>query len=76
MNSCCNPNVTYGMAFITQHVLFTWTEHEACIMDLNELSWHCNYGGRNLQRVQNKTSAAELLNKRLKDDIEFVKKHM
>lgn len=51
-------------------------EHEACIMDLNELSWHCNYGGRNLQRVQNKTSAAELLNKRLKDDIEFVKKHI
>ncbi|XP_062617732.1 coiled-coil domain-containing protein 178-like [Saccostrea cucullata] len=51
-------------------------EHEACIMDLNELTWHCNYGGRNEQRVKNKTSAAELLNKRLKDDIAFVKKHI
>ena len=57
-------------------ILLYFVEHEACIMDLNELSWHCNYGGRNLQRVQNKTSAAELLNKRLKDDIVFVKKHM
>lgn len=45
-------------------------------MDLNEFFWYCNYGGRNLQRVQNKISVVELFNKCLKDDIEFVKKYM
>ncbi|KAK3089571.1 hypothetical protein FSP39_004696 [Pinctada imbricata] len=51
-------------------------EHEACIMDLNELQWHVSYAGRNEKRIENKTSIAEKFNRQLKDDIAFVKKHI
>lgn len=51
-------------------------EHEACIMDLNELQWHVAYAVRNQKRIENRTNIAEVLNTRLKDDIAFVNKHM
>lgn len=56
--------------------LFLILEHEACIMDLNELQWHVAYSSRNEKRIKNRTNIAEVLNARLKDDIAFVKKHM
>ncbi|XP_060608579.1 coiled-coil domain-containing protein 178-like [Ruditapes philippinarum] len=51
-------------------------EHEECIMDINELQWHVAYSSRNEARIQDRVDIAEVLNKRLKEDIEFVKKHI
>ena len=52
------------------------SEHEACINDLNELNWHVSYTKRVLEKAQARKNAADLMNTRLKEDIEFVKKHM
>ncbi|XP_053395665.1 coiled-coil domain-containing protein 178-like [Mercenaria mercenaria] len=51
-------------------------EHEECIMDINELQWHVAYSTRNEARIKDRVDIAEVLNKRLKEDIEFVKKHI
>ncbi|XP_064605202.1 coiled-coil domain-containing protein 178-like [Liolophura sinensis] len=51
-------------------------EHEACILDVNELQWHVAYSSRSEDRIRNKTNIAEVLNKRLKEDIAFVDKHI
>ncbi|XP_046576697.1 coiled-coil domain-containing protein 178-like [Haliotis rubra] len=51
-------------------------EHEACILDLNELQWHVAYRGRNEARMQNRREIAEVLNNRLKEDIAFVERHI
>ncbi|XP_052254970.1 coiled-coil domain-containing protein 178-like [Dreissena polymorpha] len=51
-------------------------EHEECITDLNELQWHVAYSSRNESRIKERVEIAEVLNKRLKEDIEFVKKHI
>ena len=51
------------------------TEHEACATDIAELKWHCAYRNRQFNRVQTQTQVAEVLNKRLKEDIGFVQKH-
>ena len=53
-----------------------FTEHQECIIDLNELNWHVAYSSRNEERIKGRVDIAEVLNKRLKEDIEFVKKHM
>ena len=50
-------------------------EHEACSMDINELNWHVSYRSRIESRIKNKVAIAEVLNSRLKEDIEFVQKH-
>ncbi|KAK7100124.1 coiled-coil domain-containing protein 178-like [Littorina saxatilis] len=51
-------------------------EHEACIVDLNELQWHLAYTTRTLSKAQKRKDTAELMNSRLKEDIEFVKTHI
>ncbi|OWF35535.1 coiled-coil domain-containing protein 178-like isoform X2 [Mizuhopecten yessoensis] len=51
-------------------------EHEACIMDLNELQWHVAYATRNDKRMQDRCNIAEVLNSRLIEDLAFVKKHI
>ncbi|XP_046357907.2 coiled-coil domain-containing protein 178-like [Haliotis rufescens] len=51
-------------------------EHEACILDLNELQWHVAYRGRNEARIQNRREIADVLNNRLKEDIAFVERHI
>ncbi|KAL3868233.1 hypothetical protein ACJMK2_041064 [Sinanodonta woodiana] len=51
-------------------------EHEACTVDLNELNWHVAYNKRNETRLTNRTGVAEVLNKRLKEDIAFVQNHI
>ncbi|KAL8600724.1 hypothetical protein ACOMHN_057313 [Nucella lapillus] len=51
-------------------------EHEACIVDLNELHWHLAYTTRNLAKSQQRKDNAELMNNHLKEDIEFVKMHI
>lgn len=51
-------------------------EHEECIMDINELQWHVAYSSRNEARIKDRVDIAEVLNQRLKEDIEFVKKHI
>lgn len=54
---------------------FSFAEHEACAMDINELNWHVSYRSRVLARIENKVATAEVLSKRLKEDIAFVQKH-
>lgn len=51
-------------------------EHEECIVDLTELQWHVAYGTRNEIRLKERWNIAQVLNTRLKEDIEFVKKHI
>ncbi|XP_013420633.1 coiled-coil domain-containing protein 178 isoform X2 [Lingula anatina] len=50
-------------------------EHEACSMDISELAWHVAYKERLEERIQHKVGVAEVMNKRLKEDIAFVQKH-
>lgn len=51
-------------------------EHEACILDLNELQWHVAYSTRNEARINSRASIAEVQNERLKTDILYVEKHI
>jgi len=51
-------------------------EHEACIVDVNELHWHVNYAKRNEAKAQSRFTIAERLNNQLKEDIAFVKQHV
>ncbi|XP_050402301.1 coiled-coil domain-containing protein 178 [Patella vulgata] len=51
-------------------------EHEACILDLNELQWHVAYCSRSEARIKDRKEIAEVLNARLKEDIAFVKRHI
>ena len=52
------------------------TEHEACAMDISELKWHVSYRGRYEARFNEKVTVAETLNRKLDEDIDFVKKHV
>lgn len=61
---------------ITELPAVVQKEHEESIMDLNELQWHVSYSSRNEERIKGRVDIAEVLNKRLKEDIEFVKKHI
>lgn len=45
-------------------------------MDIAELNWHVSYKGRAESRIKQRVEVAETLNTKLKDDIEFVKKHV
>lgn len=51
-------------------------EHEACIMDLNELQWHVSYSSRTEKRIHARTHTAEVNNQRLKEEITFVTRHI
>ncbi|RUS92112.1 hypothetical protein EGW08_000136 [Elysia chlorotica] len=51
-------------------------EHEACIVDLNELHWHVSYVKRLEAKAETRFTIAERLNQQLKDDIAFVKQHV
>ncbi|XP_076096487.1 coiled-coil domain-containing protein 178-like [Mytilus galloprovincialis] len=51
-------------------------EHEACIMDLNELTWHVSYSSRTEKRIHQRTHTAEVNNQRLKEEITFVQRHI
>ncbi|XP_076463347.1 coiled-coil domain-containing protein 178-like [Babylonia areolata] len=56
--------------------LLVQREHEACIVDLNELQWHLAYTTRAQAKSQQRKDNAEVMNNRLKEDIEFVKMHI
>ncbi|XP_052059765.1 coiled-coil domain-containing protein 178-like isoform X2 [Mytilus californianus] len=51
-------------------------EHEACIMDLNELTWHVSYSSRTEKRIHQRTHTAEVNNQRLNEEISFVQRHI
>ena len=51
-------------------------EHEACIMDLNELQWHVAYSSRTEKRIHSRTHTAEVNNQRLDEEISFVQRHI
>ncbi|XP_066545763.1 coiled-coil domain-containing protein 178 [Amia ocellicauda] len=50
-------------------------EHEACMRDISELQWHLKFKKERLTQVKNRLMQTEVLNQRLKEDIDFVKKH-
>ncbi|XP_067108447.1 coiled-coil domain-containing protein 178 [Osmerus mordax] len=50
-------------------------EHEACTRDICELQWHLRFGRDRLTHVKDKLSHTAVVNQRLLDDIDFIKKH-
>ncbi|RXM29246.1 Coiled-coil domain-containing protein 178 [Acipenser ruthenus] len=50
-------------------------ENEACARDICELQWHIKCKDGMVKQVQERLTKAEVLNQRLQDDIDFVKKH-
>ncbi|XP_010883949.2 coiled-coil domain-containing protein 178 isoform X2 [Esox lucius] len=48
-------------------------EHEACTRDIRELEWHLKLRRDKLHQVKDKVTKMEVLNQRLKEDIDFVK---
>lgn len=48
-------------------------EHEKCAYDIQELKWHCAYQGRAEARLREKVRVAENINRRIIEEIEFVK---
>lgn len=49
--------------------------HEACTRDISELKWHLKLKRDKLHQVKDRTIHTEVLNQRLNEDIDFVKKH-
>ncbi|XP_025109475.1 coiled-coil domain-containing protein 178-like [Pomacea canaliculata] len=56
--------------------LLVQREHEACIMDLNELHWHVAYVTRTEAKSKNRKLTAAELHNSLKEEISFVKQHV
>ncbi|KFP16477.1 Coiled-coil domain-containing protein 178, partial [Egretta garzetta] len=50
-------------------------EYEMCVQDTLELQWHFDCKSRQLQQVQNKIFKTETVNRKIQEDIDFVKKH-
>ncbi|MGH0143916.1 UNVERIFIED_CONTAM: hypothetical protein FKN15_001341 [Acipenser sinensis] len=50
-------------------------ENEACARDICELQWHIKCKDGMVKQVQERLTKAKVLNQRLQDDIDFVKKH-
>ncbi|NXE74695.1 CC178 protein, partial [Cochlearius cochlearius] len=50
-------------------------EYEMCVQDTSELQWHFDCKSRQLQQVQNQILKTETVNRRIQEDIDFMKKH-
>ncbi|NXL84496.1 CC178 protein, partial [Alectura lathami] len=50
-------------------------EHETCTQDTLELQWHFDCKSRQLQQVQNQILQIETVNRKIQEDIGFMKKH-
>ncbi|CAB1326386.1 unnamed protein product, partial [Coregonus sp. 'balchen'] len=50
-------------------------EHEACTRDISELKWHLKLGRDKLHQVKDRMIKTEVLNQRLNEDIDFIKKN-
>lgn len=51
------------------------TEYEMCIQDILELQWHLDCKSCHLRQVQNQILNTERVNRRIQDDIDFMKKY-
>ncbi|NXD06650.1 CC178 protein, partial [Nothocercus nigrocapillus] len=50
-------------------------EYETCSQDILELQWHFDCKSRQLQQVENQVLKIETANKKIQEDIDFMKKH-
>ncbi|XP_064791072.1 coiled-coil domain-containing protein 178-like isoform X1 [Oncorhynchus masou masou] len=50
-------------------------EHEACTRDISELKWHLKMRRDKLHQVTDRLIKTEVLNRRLNEDIDFIKKN-
>ncbi|KFR10416.1 Coiled-coil domain-containing protein 178, partial [Opisthocomus hoazin] len=50
-------------------------EYEMCVQDSLELQWHFDCKSRQLRQVQNQILETEAVNRKLQEDIDFMKKH-
>ncbi|KAM9387413.1 coiled-coil domain-containing protein 178 [Phaethornis superciliosus] len=50
-------------------------EYEMCLQDVLELQWHFDCKSHQLQQVQNQILQAEAVNRKIQEDIDFMKKH-
>ena len=51
------------------------TEHEMYVQDTLELQWHFDCKSHQLQQVQNQILKIETVNRKIQEDIDFMKKH-
>ncbi|XP_067148418.1 coiled-coil domain-containing protein 178 [Apteryx mantelli] len=50
-------------------------EYETCTQDILELQWHFDCKSHQLQQVENQVLKIETINKKIQEDIDFMKKH-
>ncbi|NXL50065.1 CC178 protein, partial [Podilymbus podiceps] len=50
-------------------------EYEMCVQDTLELQWHFDCKSHQLRQVQNQILERETVNRKLQEDIDFMKKH-
>ncbi|KFW91173.1 Coiled-coil domain-containing protein 178, partial [Phalacrocorax carbo] len=50
-------------------------EYEMCVQDTLELQWHFDCKSRQLRQVQNQILKTETVNRKIQEDIDFMKKH-
>ncbi|KFQ51694.1 Coiled-coil domain-containing protein 178, partial [Pelecanus crispus] len=50
-------------------------EYEMCVQDTLELQWHFDCKSHQLRQVQNQILETETVNRKIQEDIDFMKKH-
>ncbi|XP_019403171.1 PREDICTED: coiled-coil domain-containing protein 178 [Crocodylus porosus] len=50
-------------------------EYEACAQDISELQWYFHCKNHQLQQVQNQVLKIKAVNKKIQEDVDFMKKH-
>ncbi|NXH19526.1 CC178 protein, partial [Bucco capensis] len=50
-------------------------EHEMCMQDILELQWHLDWRRRRRRQVQSQSLETEAGNRKIQEDIDFMKKH-
>ncbi|NXF52128.1 CC178 protein, partial [Oceanites oceanicus] len=50
-------------------------EYDMCVQDTLELQWHFDCKSHQLQQVQNQILKTETVNRKIQEDIDFMKKH-
>lgn len=61
--------------FASVCLLFARSEREACSTDIAELTWQLKMRRDQLPQVRDRLTHTEVLNRRLKEDIDFMRKH-
>ena len=73
----CSFSVFIELFHLINSLMYVvFPEHESCANNISELKWFIKYRSRTETRTREKVNTAQLLNSRLKEEIEHVKLHM